>query len=106
VAPLRGNRLVQVARLGPGSRARLPGHPRDVRETRISGSDPTAVDWLLLQKKTSAVGAEGAKLYATTYIQRINTVGGRAPVASECDVQGELTESDYTADYYFWKASS
>jgi hypothetical protein len=65
--------------------------------------DPTAVDWLLLAKKTSAAGAEGSRLTDTTYIQRINTTGGRAPAASECDVTGETAEIDYTADYYFWK---
>jgi len=65
--------------------------------------DPAAIDWLLLEKDTSAAGADGARLAATTYIQRINTTGGRAPAASECDENGETAEIDYTADYYFWK---
>ena len=67
--------------------------------------DPTAIDWLLLERDTSATGADGSRLAGTTYIQRVNTVGGRAPAASECDVPGETTEIAYTADYYFWKAS-
>ena len=68
--------------------------------------DPTAIDWLLLEKDTSAAGADGGRLTGTTYIQRINTVGGRAPAASECDVNGETAEIDYSADYYFWKRSA
>jgi hypothetical protein len=76
-----------------------------VTATKVDGVnvEPTAVDWLLLAKKTSAAGADGDRLTATTYIQRINTTGGRAPKASECDVTGEKAEIDYTADYYFWK---
>jgi hypothetical protein len=66
--------------------------------------DPTAVNWLLLAKKTSSAGVSGDRLEATTFIQRINTTGGRAPAATECDVPGEIAEVEYTADYYFWKA--
>jgi hypothetical protein len=65
--------------------------------------DPTAVDWLLLEKDTSAAGADGSRLTDTTYVQRVNTVGGRAPAASQCDVDGETAEITYSADYYFWK---
>ena len=65
--------------------------------------DPTAIDWLLLERDTSAAGADGDRLAGTTYIQRINTTGGRSPAGSECDVTGETTEVAYTADYYFWK---
>jgi len=65
--------------------------------------DPTAIDWLLLERDTSAAGADGDRLAGTTYIQRVNTIGGRAPAASECGVTGETVEISYTADYYFWK---
>ena len=68
--------------------------------------DPTAINWLLLKKKTSVVGADGARLFDTTWIQRINTVGGRAPAASECDVVNETAHVAYETDYYFWKASA
>ena len=67
--------------------------------------DPTAIDWLLLAKDTSASGADGDRLAATTYVQRVNTTGGRAPAATECDVAGETAEIAYAADYYFWKAT-
>ncbi len=67
--------------------------------------DPTAVNWLLLAKKTTSAGADGDRLAATTYIQRTATTGGRAPAASDCDVTGEIAEIPYTADYHFWKAT-
>jgi hypothetical protein len=60
--------------------------------------DPTAVDWLLL----SATPTEPGRLGRTTYIQRINTTGGRAP-AGVC-AAGAGIEVPYTADYVFWKA--
>ena len=74
---------------------------------RVDGvnMDPDAVDWLLLAKDTSAPGAEGDRLTATTYVQRVNTTGGRAPAPAECDVAGETAEIPYAADYYFWKAT-
>ena len=72
---------------------------------RVDGvnMDPAAIDWLLLAKDTSAAGADGDRLTATTYVQRVNTTGGRAPAATECDVAGETAEIPYAADYYFWK---
>jgi hypothetical protein len=72
---------------------------------RVDGvnMDPAAIDWLLLERDTSAAGADGDRLAGTSYIQRVNTVGGRAPAASQCDVAGETAEVAYTADYYFWK---
>lgn len=72
---------------------------------RVSGVnvDPSAIDWLLLEKDATGTGADGDRLTGTTYVQRVNTVGGRAPAASQCDVQGETAEIAYTADYYFWK---
>jgi len=74
---------------------------------RVDGvnMDPTAIDWLLLAQDSSAPGADGDRLAATTYVQRVNTTGGRAPAATECDVAGETTEIPYAADYYFWKAT-
>lgn len=71
--------------------------------SRVNGInvDPTAVDWLLL----SATPTEPGRLGQTTFIQRINTTGGRAPVTS-CDASttGTRVEIPYTADYVFWKS--
>ena len=66
--------------------------------------DPSAIDWLLLEMRSHSAGPDGDRLDATTFIQRIATVGGRAPAKAECDVSDEIAEVQYTADYYFWKA--
>jgi len=67
--------------------------------------DPKSVAWLLLD----VVGAEngptgGDKLTKTTFVQRVNTVGGNPPsagCASPADV-GNQAFVDYTADYFFF----
>src|SRR5215218_1921097 len=68
--------------------------------------DPTAIDWLRLVADSTSAGADGDRLRSTSYIQRINTVGGLAPAAADCDADatGERREVPYTADYVFFKA--
>jgi len=61
--------------------------------------DPTAIDWLLLK----AVSTEGpGPFQPITYIQRVNTVGGRAPAAPGSAL-GALIDIPYTAEYYFYR---
>ena len=69
--------------------------------------DPTAVDWLRLKATSATAGSDGDRLAATTYIQRIHTVGGLAPVAQDCDADAvaEQREIPYSADYVFFKAT-
>jgi len=64
------------------------------------GPDPSAIPWLLLEKK-EAVG-QGA-LARVTFVQRVHTVGGKAPAAG-CDASstGKEARVDYKADYYFY----
>ena len=59
-----------------------------------------AISWLLL-RVTSTSGA--GVLSDATYVQRLNTAGGRAP-ATGCDATTVGTEarSGYAADYYFY----
>ena len=66
--------------------------------------DPRAIPWLRLSAASTSAGPDGDRLARTTYIQRLNTTGGLAPVASECDptAVGARAEVPYTADYYFW----
>ena len=64
--------------------------------------NPNAIPWLLLAAKSTAAGPFGDMMVQTTYIQRVNTTGGLAPVLP-C-VTGTVQEVPYTADYYFWKA--
>ena len=69
--------------------------------------DPTAIDWLRLVADSTSAGADGDRLLGTTYIQRIDTVGGLAPAAADCDADtmSERREIPYTADYVFFKAT-
>ena len=41
--------------------------------------DPTAIPWLRLKRASATPGADGDRLVATTYIQRIATAGGLPP---------------------------
>ena len=77
-----------------------------------SVADPNAsgaIAWLLLQAVGTRVGPTGGNtLSRTTFIQRVNTVGGSAP-ATGCDVfpdVGRKAFVPYTADYFFYKAPS
>jgi hypothetical protein len=69
--------------------------------------DPDAIDWLRLRADSTTAGADGDRLASTTYIQRINTVGGRPPAAGDCDEDtvAEQREIPYSADYVFFKAT-
>jgi hypothetical protein len=65
--------------------------------------DPTAILWLLLQVVGAQDGPTGGdELSETTFIQRMNTVGGLAPTTA-CTV-GAMALVPYTADYFFYKA--
>ena len=62
--------------------------------------DPNAIPWLLLKAKST----DGPGIFAeVTYIQRVNTVGGKAPTAPG-DYVGELVRVPYTAEYFFYRA--
>ena len=70
---------------------------------RADAPDPTtAIQWLLL----TAVSSEGPGIFSdVTYIQRVNTTGGRAPATgADAAHLGEQVEVPYTAEYYFYKA--
>ena len=61
--------------------------------------DPTAIAWLRLR----AVDAYGPGPFAsTTWIQRVNTVGGLAP--GYVGQTGETVWVPYTAEYFFYRA--
>jgi hypothetical protein len=68
--------------------------------------DETAIPWLLLRVTKASPGREGDRLALTTFIQRVNTTGGLAPT-SGCGASTLNTETrvNYTADYFFWKAT-
>lgn len=65
-------------------------------------ADPTAIPELLLQAVTHE--ADG-RMSDVTYIQRLETVGGLAPMTG-CDAAhvGDVARVDYTATYFFYEA--
>jgi len=75
----------------------------EVRATANS-PDPQAIPWLLLQARANL----GTGIFSTvTYIQRLDTVGGRAPTAG-CDQAhaGQVQRVDYTATYLFYSSTA
>lgn len=65
--------------------------------------DPAnAIPWLLLEK----VSTEGFGIFKkVTYIQRLNTAGGVAPIMPGTTV-GEEKRVPYSAEYYFYRGSN
>jgi hypothetical protein len=90
---------------------------QDSRDTSIvwaqlTGSatvNSNAIPWLRLQMAGVQVGPTGGgTLAVTTFIQRVNTVGGLAP-ATGCDIPTDVGRKafvPYTADYFFYKATT
>jgi hypothetical protein len=89
---------------------------QDSRDTSIvwaraiaSAADPTgsgAIPWVTLVTVGTQVGPTGGTtLSKTTFVQRLNTVGGSAPETG-CDTPtdiGKKAFQPYTADYFFYK---
>jgi hypothetical protein len=69
---------------------------------RVSGvpsPNANSIPLLLLR----ATATEGPGIFArTTYIQRVNTVGGNAPATPGASV-GEIARISYTAEYFFYR---
>ena len=64
--------------------------------------DPDSIPWVLLR----AVSTEGPGIFANiTFIQRVNTAGGKAPSTDGAFV-GQVFRSPYTADYFFYRHSN
>jgi hypothetical protein len=71
----------------------------------VKGQDGGAgnIPWLLLE---GTAAPNPGMLAGVTYVQRVNTKGGVEP-SGGCDAahDGQQARIDYTADYYFYKAS-
>jgi hypothetical protein len=64
--------------------------------------DTNSIPWLRLQ----ALTAEGPGVFGvTTWIQRVNTDGGKAPSTPGAFV-GQVARMPYTADYFFYRQST
>ena len=79
-------------------------------KVNASSTDPNfvnqdAVAWVLLQRVGGQAGPTGGDTFAgTTFIQRLNTVGGLAP-STGCDTPQDIGKKafiPYTADYFFY----
>ena len=61
--------------------------------------DPDAIPWLRL----ASLITEGSGIFAnTTFIQRVNTTGGKSPKEDGAFV-GQVARVPYTADYFFYR---
>jgi hypothetical protein len=72
------------------------------RVASVNSPDSSAIPWLLLKAKST----EGAGVFSkTTFIQRLETTGGKAP-GTGCDASKLESESrmNYTAIYAYFKA--
>jgi hypothetical protein len=102
----KNGKLVATHYAGPTWQAR---DGSTVVGQRVNGVtvDATAIPWLLLSAASSTSGSDGDRLTHTTFIQRIDTVGGLAPSAAQCTstTVGAVAEVPYTAVYVFWKAT-
>jgi hypothetical protein len=68
-----------------------------------SPGGPGNIPSLLLERVVTGVGADGDRLAATTWVQRLNSVGGVTP-AGTC-APGDRVAVPYAADYVFWRAA-
>jgi hypothetical protein len=65
---------------------------------------PGAIPWLLLRVVGAQAGpGKGHRISRTTFIQRVNTLGGSAP-AGVCPEVGARAFVPYETDYVFYKA--
>jgi len=63
--------------------------------------DPNSIPWL----KLGAITSIGPGIFANvTFVQRVNTVGGKAPTAPGVNI-GDLANVPYTAEYVFYRAT-
>jgi hypothetical protein len=64
--------------------------------------DSNAIPWLRLDAKNP----QGPGIFAdTTFIQRVNTVGGKAPLENGSFV-GQVARVPYAADYFFYRQAN
>jgi hypothetical protein len=70
---------------------------------QANGPDTAAIPWLLLSVGTAPASGTFS---GTTFIQRINTQGGKAPAApARGSHPGEELKVPYTAEYLFYRAA-
>jgi len=104
-----GTVIHHYATTGPTWQAPDSSYVRGKPSASAPSPDPQgqSVPWLLLRAVVAGKGyAGGTTLSATTYVQRLDTRGGKAP-AGGCDATtvGAGASMPYAADYYFYRAA-
>ncbi len=100
----RSNRAVIKHYAGPTWEANDGSSVTGEVVAKDDGADPMAIPWLLLRaKSTSARGL----LSRAAFIQRLNTVGGKAPQGG-CNegLAGSEARVHYSAEYWFYAPRS
>jgi hypothetical protein len=98
------NGLVGIHYAGPRWESNSGSIVRGAVDQSAPSPDPNAIPWLLLH----AVESSGPGIFnGVTYIQRVNTTGGKAPTTG-CGPSEVGTEVSipYTAEYYFYRAQN
>ena len=97
-----GNGIVAIHFAGPTWQSNSGSQVVGALPPKAVTVDPNAIPWLRL----SAKSPEGPGIFAeTTFIQRVNTTGGKAPAAGGAFV-GQVARVPYTADYFFYRQTN
>jgi len=71
---------------------------------KVAKVDDDSIPWLLLEADSDRT--QGPGIFAnTSFIHRVNTVGGKAPAVAGT-VIGQVAEVPYIADYFFYRKSN
>lgn len=77
-------------------------------KAKVDAPEPQSIPWLLLEAKQPVAmaaqpGAVSGTLSSVKWIQRLNTMGGKAPqIGCDRTLQNREVRSSYAADYYFY----
>lgn len=101
---LDGNGIVGIHFAGPTWESNSGSQVVGALPPQAVPVSTNAIPWLLLQAVEESTHGPG--IFAnTTYIQRVNTKGGKAPLTDGTFV-GQVARIPYTADYYFYRSTS
>jgi len=97
-----GNGIVAIHFAGPTWQSNSGSQVVGALPPKAVTVDPNAIPWLRLSAKST----EGPGIFAnTTFIQRVNTSGGKAPSANGAFV-GQVARVPYSADYFFYRRAN
>jgi len=70
-----------------------------IKMAQVNSPDGNGIPWLLLR----AAFPTGKGVFSpVTFVQRVNTKGGKAPIVANKDLKGQLAKIPYTAEYLFY----